>query len=1012
MFRALCRLCPAVAVVVALVACGGGGDGTTPPTTPPPGPVAPTVALSTTAATLTGIGATSTLTATATPASSVITWTSSNPALVSVVGQGTTATLTAVASGSAQITATATNGSLSATAIAAVQVIPVVRQISVVTTLSSLTVGQQVRATPTITGDSAASRALTWTSSDATLASVDSSGLIVAIAPGTVTIRATSVATPTVSGSVALTITAAPRVRTITVSPAADSALIGQSRAFVATVSADSGVVRTVVWRSSTPSVATIDNTGRVTAVGAGSTTITALAVADSTVRATAILSVRAPVVRSVSFTLASSVAVGRTVDAVPTVVADSGADVRMTWSSSTPAIAQIDASGRVTAISAGTTTITLRSVAVPAVSRSATLSVVAPPFTSVWNSYPVGAGGAVTSTNINGLVATNSDVVTLHDGSAPNIPGGQTLLTSASPSWLSRGPLGTQYAGRYGGRAAGSSTSDVFFGLRANGQPFSGYPLTTALVLRWNGTSIEDTQWPAPTPSAPSMSAITSLGFGQVLAVAADGSVRRYASGTGWTTVSLAHALGTVTALAAWTPDSAAVGRCRENSASESTVSIWRAGTFTALPATALGDSPSSFAQCAYDVLALPGGEVLATLGRTIGRFANGAWSGTSPTLGADDFFTALVRCGSTSYAGTFNGYVYQVSGTTLTQIAEPGDAAYGQVREMACSADGTVRVGSGRGLVTRRAGNGWIDEHFAPSLGNVQLTSPTHGILVGGGGTVFAWNGTAWTKRRRGALSDSYADGWVSPDGQLFVVGRNADPGGRGIAAHFNGSAWTTETLADDEGTSVWGTSANNVYRLTTDNTTGRIQRYNGSAWTTVATAPRPLGVIRGASASSIFAVGRQGEAWRFDGTAWSVMPSVPNVPASVSVRSLLVASNTVVYAGVRDCFSATGGLWRWNGTSWSDAGLQAAGFPQCVQALFGTGPDDVYAVVEAATVSSVPTQRLVRWNGSTWTELSPGTLGNVNGGSAVPGFSVIARSNSIVVHGTSPASVQRRR
>ena len=99
MFRALCRLCPAVAVVVALVACGGGGDGTTPPTTPPPGPVAPTVALSTTAATLTGIGATSTLTATATPASSVITWTSSNPALVSVVGQGTSATLTAVASG-------------------------------------------------------------------------------------------------------------------------------------------------------------------------------------------------------------------------------------------------------------------------------------------------------------------------------------------------------------------------------------------------------------------------------------------------------------------------------------------------------------------------------------------------------------------------------------------------------------------------------------------------------------------------------------------------------------------------------------------------------------------------------------------------------------------------------------------------------------------------------------------------------------------------------------------------
>ena len=71
-----------------------------------------------------------------------------------------------------------------------------------------LTVGNTVTVTATVTPDTATNTSVTWTSSDETIATVDSEGKITAVAPGTATITATSDSNPDASAAYAVTVQA------------------------------------------------------------------------------------------------------------------------------------------------------------------------------------------------------------------------------------------------------------------------------------------------------------------------------------------------------------------------------------------------------------------------------------------------------------------------------------------------------------------------------------------------------------------------------------------------------------------------------------------------------------------------------------------------------------------------------------------------------------------------------------------------------------------------------------
>jgi len=97
-----------------------------------------------------------------------------------------------------------------------------------------------------------------------------------------------------VSPNTGVTTTTTPVVHSVTVTPVSVPNLaVGSSVQLSASVDADAGIsARTVTWTSSDATVATVDATGKVTGVKAGTVTITAAATADPNVKASVLVTV------------------------------------------------------------------------------------------------------------------------------------------------------------------------------------------------------------------------------------------------------------------------------------------------------------------------------------------------------------------------------------------------------------------------------------------------------------------------------------------------------------------------------------------------------------------------------------------------------------------------------------------------------------------------------------------------------------------------------------------------
>src|SRR5256714_1122575 len=177
-----------------------------------------------------------------------------------------------------------------------------------------------------------------------------------------------------------------PVVTTVTVAPASASLAVGATTALQATVKDQNGNVMTgqsVAWSTSNTQVATVNASGVVTGVAAGSATITA---ASSGKSGTSSITVTAappptPVVTTVSVAPTSaSINVGAKV-ALQATVKDQNGNVMtgqaVTWSSGNTAAATVSASGVVTGVAAGSATITAAS---SGKSGTSTITVTAPP--------------------------------------------------------------------------------------------------------------------------------------------------------------------------------------------------------------------------------------------------------------------------------------------------------------------------------------------------------------------------------------------------------------------------------------------------------------------------------------------------------------------------------------------------------------------------------------------------------------------------------------------------------
>lgn len=145
----------------------------------------------------------------------------------------------------------------------------------------------------------------------------------------------------------------------VSVSPATVTVGLGTTQQLNAAIAPANATNQNVIWTSSNTAVATVNASGLVTAVAAGTATITVKTV-DGNKTATSAITVAAIPVSSVAVSPTSaSLYAGNTQQLSATISPANATNKNVTWSSSNTAIATVNSSGLVTAVSAGTATIT-----------------------------------------------------------------------------------------------------------------------------------------------------------------------------------------------------------------------------------------------------------------------------------------------------------------------------------------------------------------------------------------------------------------------------------------------------------------------------------------------------------------------------------------------------------------------------------------------------------------------------------------------------------------------------
>jgi uncharacterized protein YjdB len=281
-----------------------------------------------------------------------VTWSSNNENVATVSATGL---VTALAPGGAIITASAEGKS--APASVTVSAIPVAT-VLIKPATQALVVGQaaQMQAEPVDdAGNPLTGRVIQWTTTNASIATVTSTGLVTAHAPGTASIRATCEG---IAGTAILSVTARPP-NAVVVTPAQVLVQPGATSQLTVQVldAAGSDIPgSTVTFSSADPAVASVTTGGLVTGVAAGNTTISATSAGKT---GTAKVTVTPVPVGSVVVTpSAPAILVGRSVTLSAQALTASGQPINgrtVTWSSATPGVAQVTANGVVTGISAGT---------------------------------------------------------------------------------------------------------------------------------------------------------------------------------------------------------------------------------------------------------------------------------------------------------------------------------------------------------------------------------------------------------------------------------------------------------------------------------------------------------------------------------------------------------------------------------------------------------------------------------------------------------------------------------
>jgi len=203
-----------------------------------------------------------------------VVWTSSDESIAAVTSSdGLKAIVQGVSLGTAVITVMTADGGFTAMSTVTVEQVPV-EGVSLMPENLELVVGTTQNIAPIFTPENATNQEVTWSSDNPAIAAVDESGTVKAFRPGIATI---TVSTEDRGHTAAMKVTVQGiPVREISLSHANLELAVNERHLLSAAIMPGNATNPNIIWSSSNSSVATVDASGWVTAVGSGDATITA----------------------------------------------------------------------------------------------------------------------------------------------------------------------------------------------------------------------------------------------------------------------------------------------------------------------------------------------------------------------------------------------------------------------------------------------------------------------------------------------------------------------------------------------------------------------------------------------------------------------------------------------------------------------------------------------------------------------------------------------------------------
>lgn len=182
---------------------------------------------------------------------------------------------------------------------------------------------------------------------------------------------------------------------------------------------------------------------------------------------------------------------------------------------------------------------------------------------------------------------------------------------------------------------------------------------------------------------------------------------------------------------------------------------------------------------------------------------------------------------------------------------------------------------------------------------------------LVVGPGGDVLQLGESGWSEVATG-LPGQLLDIWGGPDGEWFVVGRDADSG-TSVIGHYDGSEWQEMAHPhphpeyEEELTGVWGSAADDVWAVGQGGGY-RILRYDGTQWNMVWESSQALTKIWGSGPDFAVITGGADAGSSiliYDGAEWSPLEvELPDPACAGAINSAWGSGPDHFYVVGRAC------------------------------------------------------------------------------------------------------------